>query len=66
MAVWLASDDYDMVPAANKLSVTTLLKSPRQIILSARANPESLSQDVSELMNARLGTAIHAGVEKAW
>lgn len=66
MSVWLAHDTYDMVPATKKISVTTLLKSPRQIILGGRLNPESLTQDVSELINPRLGQAIHAGVEKAW
>lgn len=66
MAVWLAHDTYDMVPAVNKISVTTLLKSVRQIILTKRMAPESLSMDVCDLINSRLGQSIHAGVEKAW
>jgi len=68
MAVWLAHDTYDMVPAEKKVSVTTLLKSVRQNILKSRqvGSASPLAEDVSGLINARLGQAIHAGVEKAW
>lgn len=66
MAVWLAHDTYDMVPASNKISVTTLLKSVRQIILGHRVTGNELATDISELINARLGQSIHAGVEQAW
>ena len=37
MGIWLAHDSYDMVPAEKKLSVTTLLRSVRQVILGSRA-----------------------------
>jgi len=67
MAVWLSHDTYNMVPAEKKVSVTTLLKSVRQTILKSRqVGSTALAEDVSTLINARLGQAIHAGVEKAW
>lgn len=66
MSVWLAHDTYSLVPAEKKISVTTLLKSARQVILAGRLKPGTLTQDISELINARLGQAIHAGSEAAW
>lgn len=66
MSVWLAHDTYDMVPATKKISVTTLLKSPRQTILKSRLTGSDTASDVSELINARLGQSIHKGVEDAW
>lgn len=67
MSVFLAHDDYDMVPAEKKLSVTTLLRSVRQVILGSRAvATDSVVEDVSGLIPARLGSAIHAAVEHAW
>lgn len=64
LAVFLASDDYDYRP--NTISVTTLMRSTRQVVLSKRIKPEEAFQDISSLIPSRIGTAIHTGIEKAW
>lgn len=65
-AIWLASDDYEGVNDGQSLSVTTLLKSTRQIILSQRVNPGIGTGDISQFIPSRFGTAIHEAIEKAW
>lgn len=67
MAVWLADDDYDYeeeIP--NYLSVTTLIKSVRQIILGSRVPQTEKVYDVSERITSRMGHAIHSSVERTW
>lgn len=64
LAVWLASDTYDKQEAG--LSVTTLLKPIRQIILSQRVPEEDQVSDVMSMLASRRGTAIHNSVEDAW
>lgn len=64
LAVFLATDDYDYVP--NTISATTLLKPLRQIVLSKRLAKEDVTIDISSLVSARMGTAIHTAIEKAW
>lgn len=67
MAIWLGTDDYDMVPADNKLSCTTLLRPVRAILLSMRADKAGIKSpvDVHDMVASRVGTAIHEAVEKA-
>ena len=72
-AVWLAYDDYDYVSKPNYISVTTLIKPIRQIILGARANqlaqehPEAaVAVDVVDRFKSRIGQSLHSGVEDAW
>ena len=67
-AVLLATDDYDMIPAENKISVTTLIKSPRQVILSNRitGTEDEQLEDISNLVSSSIGSAIHGGLERAW
>lgn len=62
LAVFLATDDYDYVP--NTFSATTLLKPIRQIVLAKRVENNVL--DVSTLVSARMGSAIHTAIEQAW
>ena len=66
MAVWLADDPYDYVDIPNYISITTLMKHPRQIILGSRLTSNVVSQDVSEAMSSRLGSAIHSSIEDVW
>ena len=67
LAVWLGDDNYAYDTRPNVISVTTLLKSTRQIILSRRLPADTANtQDVSERIAAALGQALHAGVEHAW
>lgn len=64
MAVFLASDSYDHDEAT--ISVTTLIKPLRQIILGARVPMEDASVDLVQMTASRMGTAIHDGIEHAW
>lgn len=64
LAVFLATDDYDYEP--NTISATTLLKPLKQIILSKRVKPEDKLIDISSLVSAKMGTAIHTAIEQAW
>jgi hypothetical protein len=67
MAVFLAHETYDFAPSEKSLSVTTLMKSPRQIILGSRVKPgEEGQEDIYNLIASRIGTAIHGGIEAAW
>ena len=77
MAIWLAHDEYMYAKTSNELSTTTLLKSPRHIIATRRAMyPEqfpaylkgetvAVDVDVSDMIAARFGTAIHSAVENS-
>ncbi len=64
LAVWLARDTYDYKVDPNYISVTTLLRPLRQIILSRRGEP--VVPDVSDLVASRMGTALHDSIEMAW
>jgi len=65
-AVFLASDEYDYDPRPNALSATTVIKPPRQVILSRRVDSSDMVIDISRLVAARSGNAIHDAIEKAW
>lgn len=64
LAVFLATDDYDY--EANVISATSLMKPLRQMVLSKRINPNEAAMDISSLVSSRMGSAIHAAIEKAW
>lgn len=66
LAVFLASDNYDYNQDAHTISVTTLLKPTRQIILGARVPEELGVADISGLVQARMGQAIHDAIERSW
>lgn len=68
MAVWLARDEYDHDPRTNVISVTSLLKSTRQIVLGARASPSDsvMLEDVSNRLASRIGTSLHNSIELSW
>ena len=65
MSVWAIHDDYDYQDEENYISVTSLMKPIKQIILGARA-PKQETIDISDFVSRAMGTAIHASVEKAW
>lgn len=71
-AVWLANDEYAHDTRENHISVTTLLKSAKRIVLERRvAELEKHLGEVTPLVlkamiASRLGTAIHNGIECAW
>lgn len=62
--VFLATDYYDTDEAG--LSVTTLLKPTRQVILSRRVPEEACIADVVDQIANRVGSAVHDGFERAW
>ena len=64
LAVFLASDNYDHDPST--ISVTTLIKPLRQIILGTRVPMEDSSVDLAQMVASRMGSAIHDGIERAW
>ena len=66
MAVFLANDSYDYDDRTNVISVTSLMKSVRQIVLGSRIKPSENPIDISSLLASRLGTAIHDAIESAW
>lgn len=65
-AVWLAHDDYDYVDKPNYISVTTLIKPLRQIILATRVPVEERVADISDRIAARMGQALHGDYERVW
>lgn len=67
LAVWLLDDNYDYVRGIeNYISVTTLMKPLRQIVLPHRIDQQLQVVDVEEFIARRLGHAIHDSVETTW
>ncbi len=66
LAVWLIHDDYDYVDKQNYISVTTLMRPLKQIILAQRIPPEKREADVEEFIARALGHSIHSAIENAW
>lgn len=64
LAVFLATDNYDHDSAT--ISATALLKPLRQIILASRVPATDAIIDLSQMVQSRVGTAIHDGIERAW
>lgn len=65
IAVYLATDHYDKEDD-NAISVTGLLKPLKQIILASRVPQEMQLVDIAGLVQSRMGTSFHDGVERAW
>lgn len=65
IAVWLLNDNYDYSVDPNHVSVTSLIKPLRSIVLSRRLPPQP-DMDLIDRVPSRLGTAIHESVEDAW
>jgi CRISPR/Cas system-associated exonuclease Cas4 (RecB family) len=65
LAVWLLNDEYDYISNPNYISVTTLMKPIKQIVLAQRVPLESKGFDLSDLIASRMGTALHDSIEKA-
>jgi hypothetical protein len=66
LAVWLLHDEYDYVQEENYISVTSLMKPIRQIILPSRIPPGDRVLDVTDFVASALGKSIHDSIEKAW
>ena len=65
MAVFLATDFYDGIVADNAISVTTLLKPTKAIILAKRVQG-IMEADIASKIPSAFGTALHDAIEKAW
>jgi hypothetical protein len=65
LAVWLAHDTYDSNPDPTYISATMLLRPTKQVILAKRVPAED-TQDISDVIASRVGTAIHDAIEKTW
>lgn len=65
MAVMFAVDEYDHNSNKNTISVTSLIKPMRQLILSMRVLGEE-DGDVSNLFASRIGTGLHNTLESSW
>ena len=66
LAVFLASDSYDHDEDQSVISATTLIRPLRQIILSNRVPAEQQATELIQMVNSRMGSAIHDGIERAW
>lgn len=66
LAVWLAHKEYSAPVGPKTISVTTLLKPIRQIILSDRCKKEDPPVDVGTLIKAQIGFSLHLGIEHSW
>lgn len=66
LATWLANDDYDHSKAKNEISVTSLLKPVREIVLCRQNIDLDTIADVSTLVESKMGTAIHDSIEDVW
>lgn len=66
MAVFLASDNYDYHEDKHYISVTSLIKPLRQLILASRVPEGSNQVDLANMVASRMGAAIHDGIERAW
>ena len=61
----LAHDEYDHSDDPNEISVTTLLKPIRSIILSRRLTVEP-DMDIHNFIPMSIGNALHAQLERVW
>jgi hypothetical protein len=66
LAVWLVNDDYDYDSRTNVISATSLLKPTRALVLRYQHSDLDKSVDLTDLVSARMGSAIHAIAEEAW
>ena len=70
VAVWLLQNGYNSgaseAPPGELISVTTLLKPTRQLILKRKVDMAMETMDVSEQIAARMGHGLHESIERAW
>lgn len=66
LAVWLAYDNYDYNSDPNTISVTTLLKPIKEIVLARQNNQQQKEGDISSLVSSGMGQALHTAIESVW
>ena len=65
-AVYLATDNYDYSNDPKTISATSLLKPLKQLVLAARVPQEQSLVEVNNLVQSRMGSSIHDGIERSW
>jgi hypothetical protein len=70
LAVWLLQDGYnsgaDVAPPGELISVTTLMKPTRQLILKRKVDQTKETYDLSDMIASRMGHGLHDSIERAW
>lgn len=68
VALWLATDNYDYQNDENVISVTTIIKPIKQIVLGMQAVGDGMElvAEISDLVASRMGTSFHDSIENAW
>ena len=70
LAVWAVDDHYDYEAAKQfdkpYISVTTLMKPLKQLVMSMRVPVEARTEDVEDYVARALGHTIHDGIERSW
>ena len=70
IAVWLLQNGYnsgaDVAPEGELISVTTLMKPTRRLILERQVDYTQEVMDISDLIASRMGHSLHDSVERAW
>ena len=70
IAVWLLQNGYnsgaDVAPDGELISVTTLMKPTRRLILERQVDTSQEEMDVADLASSRMGHSLHDGIERAW
>lgn len=65
IAIWLSHNTYIPDEDENAISATTMLKSVKQIVLGRRYKESTKEVDVMDLAASKIGSAIHADVERS-
>ena len=70
IAVWLLQDGYISgaaeAPPGELISVTTLMKPTKQLILQRKVDFAQTTMDISEMVARRVGHGLHDSIERAW
>jgi len=70
LAVWLIQDGYksgaDVAPPGELLSVTTMMKPTKQLILQRQVDQALEEFDVADMVARRMGHSLHDSIERAW
>lgn len=73
LSVWLADNDYSSsgnsdqkIPEGEIISVTTLLKPIRQLVLNKRLKEEDIDIDIIDYASSSMGKALHDSIEHSW
>ncbi len=70
LAVWLLQNGYNSgaaeAPPGELISVTSLLKPTRRLILERKVDQDQEELDVSDMLSARMGHGLHDSIERSW